>query len=64
MFNYFFSTNNTEFLNESKLFFVVLYNSEMSFDPKYNWIYDCDESRLLFGNEWLCLLYRKSLNIQ
>lgn len=60
----FFSTNNTQFLNESKLLFVVLYNSEMSSDPKYKWIYDCDESRLLYGNEWLCSLYRKSLNIQ
>lgn len=60
----FFSTNKTEFLNESKLFFVVLYNSEISSDSKYKWVYDCDESRLLYGNEWICSLYRKSLDIQ
>ena len=60
----FFSTNKTEFLNEPKLFFIVLYNSEISSEPKYKWVYDCDESRLLYGNEWICSLYRKSLNIQ
>jgi hypothetical protein len=59
----FFSTSNTEFLNGSKLFFVVLYNSEISSDPKYKWVYDCDDSRLLYGTEWLCSLYRKSLNV-
>ena len=61
--NNFFSTNKTEFLNVSKLMFVVLYNSEFASDPKYKWIYDCDESRLLNGNEWICSLYRKSLKI-
>jgi hypothetical protein len=59
----FFSTNKTEFLNEKKLLFVVLYNSEIASDPKYKWVYDCDESRLLNGNEWICSLYRKSLNV-
>ena len=58
---YFFNTNQTKFLNESKLLFVVLYNSEISQNPKYNWIYDCPEERLLYGNEWICSLFRKSL---
>lgn len=57
----FFSLEQTQFLNESKLFFVVLYNSEISGNKEYNWVNDCDESRLLNGNEWLCSLYRKSL---
>lgn len=60
----FFSTNKTLFLNESKLLFVVLYNSEISSNPKYKWIFDTDESKLLYGNEWICYLFRKSLNIQ
>lgn len=57
----FFSTNKTNFLNESKLFFVVLYNSEFASNHEYKWVYNCDESRLLYGNEWICSLYRKSL---
>jgi hypothetical protein len=60
--NNFFSKNQTEFLNESKLLFVVLYNSEISSNEKYKWVYDCEESRLLYGNEWLCFLFRKSLD--
>jgi hypothetical protein len=57
----FFSLEPTKFLDESKLFFVVLYNSEISGNKEYNWVYDCDESRILNGNEWLCSLYRKAL---
>jgi len=59
----FFDTNPTKFLNESKLLFVVLYNSEIYSNKDYNWILDCDESRILYGKEWICSLYRKSLNI-
>ena len=61
--NNFFSLYPTKFLNESKLLFVVLYNSEIIKEPKYKWVYDCDESKLLYGNEWICSLFRKSLNI-
>ena len=50
--NRFFNTDVSEFLNESKLFFIVLYNSEIQ--PKYKWVYNCKESRLLYGNEWIC----------
>ena len=55
----FFSHNPTQFLDESKLIFVVLYNSE--FKPDYLWVNDCEESRLTNGKEWICSLFRKSL---
>ncbi len=57
----FFNYEKTEFLNKNKLFFIVLYNSETNNNPNYKWIYDCDENRLLYGNEWLCTLFRQSL---
>jgi hypothetical protein len=57
----FFDTNDTEFINENNLLFVVMYNSEISNNKNYHWIKTCDESRLLNGNEWLCKLYRKAL---
>ena len=57
----FFDLKPTQFLNESKLLFVVLYNSEIATNPNYNWILNCDEHRLLNGPEWICSLYRKSL---
>ena len=43
--------------------FVVLYNSEIANNNNYNWILNCEESKLLYGNEWLCYLFRKGLGI-
>ena len=60
----FFSDYPTEFLSEPDLLFVVLYNSEISSDPKYNWVNNCSKSRLLTGKEWLCSLYRKAIGYQ
>ena len=60
----FFNTIPTEFLDESKLMFVVLYNSEIANNEEYNWILDCDEERIIYGNEWICSLFRKALNFE
>jgi hypothetical protein len=57
----FFNSEKTEFLDPNKLFFVVLYNSEINSNKDYKWIYDCDDNRLLYGDEWICSLFRKSL---
>ena len=59
----FFKESPTKFLNEDKLIFVVLYNSEIKNNPKYNWIFDCKIDRLLEGNEWICQLFKKSYNL-
>jgi hypothetical protein len=60
----FFNTIPTQFLDESKLMFVVLYNSEIANNDEYNWILDCDEERIIYGNEWICSLFRKALNFE
>jgi hypothetical protein len=59
----FFSTTPTTFLNESKLLFVVLYNSEIisGSTQAYELMYNSDESTLLDGNLWIQSLFRKSL---
>jgi len=58
----FFDINKTEFLDESKLLFVVLYNSEISNNKDYDWMMNGTEDRIINGNEWLCSLFRKALN--
>jgi hypothetical protein len=58
----FFDTNKTEFLNESKLLFVVLYNSEISNNKDYDWMMNGTEDRIINGNEWLCSLFKKAFN--
>lgn len=60
--NNFFNSKQTEFLDESKLLFIVLYNSEISNSNDYKWVYDCDELRIINGKEWICELFRKALN--
>jgi hypothetical protein len=57
----FFNVNDTKFLNEKNLFFVVMYNSEITNNSDYHWIKTCKEERLLNGKEWLCKLYQKAL---
>ena len=57
----FFNINKTTFLDENKLLFVVLYNSEFSSNEKYKWIYTCSEDKLLNSDIWLSYLFRKSL---
>ena len=59
----FFNTSPTKLLDESKVLFIVLYNSEISGEPKKHWIRDCDESQLLYSKIWLGELYRKGLGI-
>ena len=57
----FFSKKNIKFRNENKLFFVVMYNSEITDANGNNWVRTCDEKRLLNGKEFMCKLFRKSL---
>lgn len=57
----FFKTYETNFLDEDKLLFVVLYNSEISNEKSYQWIRTCDEDRLINGKEFLCKLFKKAL---
>ena len=59
----FFNTNPTKLLAESKVLFIVFYNSEISPRKDLHWIRDCDESQLLYSKLWLGELYRKALGI-
>ncbi len=59
----FFKTNPTKLLNEPKVLFMVLYNSEISGQPDKHWIRDCTDSDLLYSKIWLGELYRKALGI-
>ena len=57
----FFSTEQIEYLDESKLMFVVLYNSELSKDT--DWVKDCEESKLLNSDINLSKIYKKALGL-
>jgi hypothetical protein len=59
----FFKTNPTKLLDESKVLFMVLYNSEISSRKDLHWIRDCTDSELLYSKIWLGELYRKALGI-
>jgi hypothetical protein len=59
----FFKTNPTKLLDESKVLFMVLYNSEISSRKDLHWIRDCSDSDLLYSKIWLGELYRKALGI-
>jgi len=59
----FFLTDPTKLLDESKVLFIVLYNSEISNNSLLHWIRDCDDSKLLYSNIWLGHLYRKALGL-
>lgn len=59
----FFLTDQTKLLDESKVLFIVLYNSEISNNSLLHWIRDCDDSKLLYSNIWLGHLYRKALGL-
>ena len=58
----FFNTRKTKFLDESKLLFVVLYNSEIANNKDYDWMMNGTEDRIINGNEWISSLFRKALN--
>ncbi len=57
----FFSKEPIEFLDESKIMFVVLYNSELSGET--NWVKDCDETKLLNSDINLSKIYKKALQL-
>lgn len=57
----FFSNQPINFLDESKLMFVVLYNSELSGET--DWVKDCEESKLLNSDINLSKIYRKALKM-
>jgi hypothetical protein len=59
----FFKTNPTKLLDESKVLFMVLYNSEITPRKDLHWIRDCTDSDLLYSKIWLGELYRKALGI-
>ena len=57
------NTKPTQFLDQSKLIFVVLYNSEITSDKKYEWLITGNKERILNGQEWICHLFRKAYTI-
>ncbi len=56
----FFSKTPSKFLNESKLFFVVLYNSEMKSD-ELKWVHECEEEKLVYNDYFISSLFKKAL---
>ncbi len=56
----FFSNKPIQFLDESKIMFFVLYNSEISDDTA--WVKDCEESKLLNSDLNISKMYKKALN--
>ena len=56
-----FSKNKTIFLDESKIFFVVLYNSEINETPEYHWVRNCSEKKLIDSPYWISTLFKKAL---
>jgi hypothetical protein len=59
----FFKSDPTPLLDENKLLFVVLYNSEISDKSKLHWIRDCEQDKLIYSDLWIGSLYRKALGI-
>ncbi len=57
----FFKNDPTNLLDENKVMFVVLYNSEISSRPNLHWIRDCDPNKLIYSDLWIGSLYRKAL---
>ncbi len=57
----FFSTQPLNFLDESKILFVVLYNSEISGNESLKLIKDCREEELLNSDLNISKLYKKAL---
>lgn len=61
--NYFSKYPTEMYLNSSKQFFMVLYNSEIVSTPTLKWILNCSKNELLYSQYWISDLYKKSLNI-
>ncbi len=59
----FFSTQPLNFLDESKIMFVVLYNSEILPNESIQWVKDCKEEELLNSDLNISKLYKKALGI-
>ncbi len=59
----FFSTDKTNLLDENKVMFVVLYNSEISGNKKLHWIRDCEPNKIIYSDLWIGSIYRKALGI-
>jgi hypothetical protein len=59
----FFDNSSTNFLDESKLLFVVLYNSEINGNKELDWIKDTDDNKLLNSDLWISSLYKKALQL-
>ncbi len=56
----FFSNQPIKFLDESKIMFFVLYNSEIT--GENSWVKDCEESKLLNSDLNISKIYIKALN--
>ena len=56
----FFNKEETKFLDENKLLFVVLYNSEIANNKEYEWMMNGTKERILNGDEWVCSIFRRA----
>ena len=57
----FFSSQPTNLINESKVMFIVLYNSEFSKIQGLTWLYDGEIHEILNSGFWISTLYKKAL---
>jgi hypothetical protein len=59
----YFDKTPKKLLDESKVLFMVLYNSEINGNESLQWVKDSDENKLIYSDLWISSLFRKALGI-